>query len=420
MKIFFSITLLFLNIWAVMAQTSKEEMFQTIEKMGGAYYAYSTDIPTQTMAPKGYQPFYISHYGRHGSRYLLSDQDYKWVVDLFVDARDKNALTPLGLNVCNRLTEIWKEAEGHGGDLAPLGERQQRGIAERMYKSYKEVFNEDAKMTARSTVVLRCAMTMDAFCERLKELNPKLKITREASNKYMNYLNFHTEESNLFTSEKGPWREEYRKFEESHTHPDRLIASLFSDKIYVTKKVNPYALMWGFYWIAIDMQNMETPTSFYDLFQKEELFDLWQSFNYRFYVCDSNSAQNNGLMIANAKPLLSNIIESANEVIAKGNTGAAFRFGHDGNLIPLAALLQLKDCDASISEPSEFYKFWSDFKIAPMGGNIQLIFFRKKASNDVLVKFMLNEREILIPIKTDISPYYHWKDVENFCKGILI
>ena len=36
----------------------------------------------------------------------------------------------------------------------------------------------------------------------------------------------------------------------------------------------------------------------------------------------------------------------------------------------------------------------SDFKIVPMAANVQLIFFSKKGSDDILVKFMLNEKEV--------------------------
>lgn len=414
--------LLFLNICSVSAQTTKEEMFATPEKTGSVYYAYPSDeIVAQTPVPKGYEPFYISHYGRHGSRYLISDEDYKWVLDLLEDAYKKDALTPLGVDAYNRLAKVWIEAEGHGGDLSPLGVRQQRGIAERMYKSFPQVFTDNVKMSARSTIIIRCVLSMDAFSERLKELNPTLDIERESSNKYMKYMNYHTEAALSFRAKNGGiWREEYRKFEEGHTKPQRLVSSLFSDSTYITKKVNPFSFMWALYWIASDMQNMETKLSFYDLFEKQELFDLWQCVNYRHYVCDATSAQNGGIMMGNAKPLLKNILDSANEVIKGNGKGATFRFGHDGNLMPLAALLHLEDCYASVSEPSEFYKAWSDFKIVPMAGNVQMIFFKKKNSDDILVKFLLQEKETLIPpIKSDILPYYHWKDVEAYYTSLL-
>ena len=203
-------------------------------------------------APKGYKPFYVSHYGRHGSRYLIGDRDYKWLVDLFEEAHREGALSDLGEDTRQRLLKVWEEAEGHGGDLTPLGIRQHRGIAERMYAAFPEAFKGNPSISARSTVVLRCAMSMVAFGDRLKELNPNLRISYEASHKYMDYLNYHTDESNRFTSSTdGPWAEEYRKFEDVHTNPDRLIASLFKDKRFILKKVNPKEVMWGMYWVRV-------------------------------------------------------------------------------------------------------------------------------------------------------------------------
>lgn len=413
------ITILFLLAWGLscVGQTTREEMYETPEKTGGVYYTYPLPTTSPTPPPPGYEPFYISHYGRHGSRYLISDRDYRWVTDLLQEARDCGALTPLGEDVYRRLCLVWEEAEGRGGDLSPLGERQHRGIAERMYNHYPQVFQGDTEISARSTVVLRCALSMVAFGTRLKELNPRLRITYESSERYMNYLNFHTDESNRFTGKEGPLYEEYRKFEAAQTRPARLINSLFSDKDFVRMRVNPENLMWGLYWIASDMQNMETPVSFYDLFEKEELFDLWQCINYRFYYGNANHAAGKGIVIANVKPLLKNILESAEEVIRRNGKGATLRFGHDGNVIPLAGILRIGNCNVAVSDPYELYKVWSDFKIVPMAGNIQLVFFRK--GQDVLVKFMLNEQEVRIPVKTDRFPFYHWKDVSAYYRGIL-
>lgn len=403
-----------------LAQTSHEEIYADLNKAGGVYYAYPVSQSLNTAPPKGYEPFYISHFGRHGSRYLITDNYYEWVLKLMRHAHDANALTEKGEDVLDRMEQVWMEAEARGGDLSPLGYRQHRGIAERMYAAYPQVFKGNGKISARSTMVMRCAMSMDAFCERLKELNPKLQITHEASNLYMRYLNYHSPESNLFNGPEGPWAEEARKFEEANTSGDRLVSSIFSDKLFVTRNVNPHKFMWGMFWYAVGMQDIETKVSFYDLFEKEELFNLWQSFNYRMYVRCGNCANNHGLMVANARPLLRNIIESADEAISKGDVAATLRFGHDTNLIPLSALLQLKDCDYAESDPYETYKHFADFKISPMAGNIQFVFFRsKKNADDVIVKIMLNERETSIPVKTDIAPFYHWKDVRAFYAGIL-
>ena len=40
-------------------------------------------------------------------------------------------------------------------------------------------------------------------------------------------------------------------------------------------------------------------------------------------------------------------------------------------------------------------------------------------SDDILVKFMHCEKEVTIPVETDIAPFYHWKDVETYYRHLL-
>ena len=398
----------------VSAQTTFEEISADLNKAGGVYLAYPKVEAKQTPAPKGYKPFYVSHYGRHGSRYLLGDRDYLWIIQLMQKADSVNGLTPLGKDVLKRLTLVWQEVQGRAGDLTPLGVRQHQGIAERMTKNFPEVFRGKRSVSARSTVVYRCAMSMAAFGDRLKGLNPQLDISYEMSEKYMSYLNYHTDRSNAFThGEKGPWVEEYRKFEEQQVKPDRLVSTLFSNADFIRCEVNPNNLMWGLYWIAVDMQDIETPVSFYDIFTAREMFDLWQCVNYRFYIGNANPLASKGIVMANAKSLVENIIESADAAIKDHSIAATLRFGHDGNVIPLLALLQIENFDVAVAGPSEVYKYWCDFKATPMASNVQIVFFENK-KGDVLVKILHNEKEVHIPVKTDNWPYYHWNEVRDY------
>jgi hypothetical protein len=401
------------------AQTTREEIFATPEKSGGVNYAYPfRDITSQTPAPEGYKPFYISHFGRHGSRYLTDDKEYKHLLDVFHKADSCKALTVLGKDVLERLKMIWKEAEGHGGELTPLGISQQKNIAERMYLQYPEIFDSKAQISAVSTTVGRCVLSMKILCERLKELNPDLSIKQDSDPRHMEYLNHHTKQAVHFRYSNEQWKDKYKQFEKNHVRPERLIKSLFSDSDYPKENLS---LVWELFSIASNLQNMQTKISLYDLFEKEELFDLWQCKNYSLYVQYANAAENNGMMMENAKPLLKNMIESANQIVETKGNGASFRFGHDGNIIPLAMLMHLQDCYNSVSASSEFYKAWSDFKVAPMAGNIQIIFFRKKDSDDILVKFLHNENEILVPpLKSDVLPYYYWKDAVKYYESLLM
>ncbi|BES61504.1 histidine phosphatase family protein [Dysgonomonas capnocytophagoides] len=405
----------------VSAQTSLQEITETPQKSGGVLYAYPFKGENYTAPPKGYEAFYISHFGRHGSRYLINDDEYKWPLELLESASAARALTPLGEDVLGRLKQVWEEARGRGGDLSPLGVRQHRGIAERMYNSYPQIFDSNLDISARSTLVTRCILSMDAFCERLKELNPGLNISRNASHRHMpDICPPYSPEAETFRSAKDTWREEYRKFEESHIKPERLVNSLFSDKTFITEKVNPSALMKALGEIAGSVQNMEVNVSFYDIFTTEELFDIWQCKNYHNYVVDGPSSKSAGATIRMINPLLKDIMDKADDVIQSKGKGATLRFGHDGNLIPLLALMHVQNCYESISNTTDFYKVWSNFKTVPMASNIQIVFYRKSGSDDILVKFLHNEKEVLItPVKSDIPPFYKWKDVENFYSGLL-
>lgn len=403
-----------------LAQTTFEEMSTDLNKMGGVYLAYPEVTARQTPAPKGYHPFYISHYARHGSRYLLGDGDFELSISLLEEAGQRGCITPLGKDVLDRLRLVFGETKGRGGDLTPLGRRQHQGIAERMVSNFPEVFSGKGRsVSARSTVVYRCAMSMVAFGDRLKGLRPQLDITYEMSDKYMDYLNYHTDKSNRFTNgEKGPWVEEYRKFEAAHVHPDRLAKSLISDSDFIRRRVDSAKLMWALYWIAVDMQDVETRVSFYDIFTPRELFDLWQCVNYRFYIGNANPKMSDGLVMANASTLVENILSTADSAIAHRNMAATLRFGHDGNVIPLLALMQIDGFDVAVDNPSEVYKYWCDFKAAPMAANVQLVFFDNK-QGDILVKVLRNEHEAHIPVATSQWPYYRWSDVRAYYTGRL-
>ncbi len=400
------------------AQTTREEIYADLDKAGGVYLAYPVTESHNTPAPKGYEPFYASHFARHGSRYLISDNDYKWLVDLLSKAQEANALTTLGIDVKQRLDTVWEEARGRGGELTPLGQRQHHDIAQRMYQAYPQIFTDAAEISASSTVVMRCAHSMFAFMEGLKELDPTLQISRESGTRNMDFLNYHSPESGKYTTHEADYYQDYKKFEAEKTQPDRLIASIFSDSLFVRRHVDPKGFMQGMYWLAVDMQNMETPISFYDIFTPDELFDLWEIYNFSFYATNSSYPLADGQHVDNAKNLLRNIVETADQYIAEGKHGATLRFAHDGNIIPLTALMQFPNCAAYETNPYELSKIYSNFKISPMASNVQAIFFKNK-NGDVIVKFMLNEEEVPIPATTDMYPFYRWEDARATLQQIL-
>ena len=242
---------------------------KTPEQMGGVYYAYpiheKTTIKNDSSLftlHSSLTPFYLSHYGRHGSRWLPNERRYTWVIQQF---DDKTNLTPLGKNVRKRLMKIWKNARGNTGQLTPLGAQQHRQIAQRMYRNYPQLFTAEAHLTAHSSTVNRCKTSMENFVAELKTLNPSIHInpiTREEDMAWMSYKS--KEQSNLEHSIRIPLR----------VSPDRFVQSLFKD---TSKVENPTKLLSELHTIASDMQDIPLKVSLYDIFTEEEMRAVYAS-----------------------------------------------------------------------------------------------------------------------------------------------
>lgn len=417
MKKTLSSVLLLIVAVSAFAQSAYDEILENPQKAGGLYYLYPVTTSLNTKAPKGYEPFYISHYGRHGSRYLVSDEEYSTPYVTFKKAEENGALTAKGKDLAKRLEAAWKDARGRSGELTQIGVRQHHDIAQRMYKAFPQVFKGNPAITARSTTVMRCAHSMAAFCEGLKELNPNLDIPRESGRRYMSYMANTTEQASYFNRGDGPAAKRTAEFEKEIVKPERLMTEMFTDSAYAAN-IDARKLMLNLFRIAIDLPNTEAGITIDDIFTPQEIYDLWQFYNYNYYNHMSNPTSANGAVLDNARPLLRNIVESATSMIESGRNGADLRFGHDSCIVPLLGLMKVEGCYGSTDDPYKLHEVYADYKVSPMAVNLQLVFFRNKAG-DVIVKLMHNEREVSIPVATDIAPFYHWKDVKEYFESIL-
>ena len=70
------LTLLTITVWA-QGNSPFDQLKADPRKAYGTDYPYAFTNVQLTKAPSGYTPFYISHYGRHGSRYYWNSFLYK-------------------------------------------------------------------------------------------------------------------------------------------------------------------------------------------------------------------------------------------------------------------------------------------------------------------------------------------------------
>lgn len=414
--------LLFFAFWLIVVGTRAQAVLDIIkEKPAFASCNYDT-YPERTSfrmtpAPEGKIPFYISHYGRHGSRYINRRTGYEIPYKMMVQASAVNELTATGKRVLNEMNRILEDSENRWGDLTTLGRRQHRQIARRMIQRFPEVFADSAFVSARSTTVTRCIMSMEAAMMELTQQNPQLKITMDASKSTQWYMNH--QDPLLRRKKLTP---EAQKAYDAYTADllgnSRLMELLFKNPDIVKELVDES--FFNYYLMKMGLFQLNTPLSddtyLTDLFTTEDLYRMWQIDNALWYLEYGFCPLNGGDYPYSQRHLLRQIIADADSCINLDHPGAQLRFGHDTVLLPLICLLGINGYDLRTSnlEDVEEEGWWCS-NVFPMGGNVQFIFYRRgPRDKDVLFKVLLNEEEARLPIHTDCAPYYHWRDFRRY------
>lgn len=394
-------------------------------QMAGVLHAYpylDSVPPAQTAAPEGYKAFHIEHYGRHGSRYLLSDQDYSVPVKNLEKAEKEGLLTPLGKKTLDFLRKSQKEARGRLGQLTPKGALQHQAIGRRMAQNFPEIFQPGASLTAKSTVVQRCKESMDNALTGITAVSPGLRFEKGSGEEYMWFMNYRDKPALALRDKVN--KEVLDHYRDSVMGSLTFIGRLVTDEKFGAEKVMP-GLLPRLFWVLSASQNLDgQPCLLEEVFGHEDLVKNWNYGNARRFLLGGNSAMTRGRMPYSQRNLLGRIIECADKAIDSGTPGANLRFGHDDVLMPLLVLMELRNFGREINSFEALETSgWNDYDITPMAGNLQLIFYRPEgefSSDDVLVKALINEEEVAMPATPVTGPYYRWNDLKNLYLNKLI
>ena len=366
--------------------------------------AYGTDYPYQvvdykmTAAPKGYTPFYISHYGRHGSRYYWNATLYREVDTLLTRAHKNHQLTPAGEAFYEKYTACSEELRNGVSELSEVGWQQHQKIARKMYNSFPEVFQNGGNILAISSLQGRCVISMAGFCQELVQCNPKIGVVP--------------------TDGQNPIKHNYARnlkprYEQNR---DKLkIDEVLRDKIIERMFTNTEGLPGNLHHISSNMINLYTslPSIGHEgmmegIITDEEIAAEWERDNLGSYSWVFGPQWQ-------TVPVLQDIIRKADAKLDGSNDRIAdLRFGHDTVLGPLTVLMGLNGADIDPEDPFEVkncYQNWETCKAS----NLQLIFYRSKnQGDDILVKCLLNGEEATLPVPTNNFPYYKYSDFRQF------
>ena len=419
MRIRLTLLCLLLFGWMASAQTSREELLSHLELTAGNYANYPVPTGHLTPAPKGYEPLYISHYGRHGARYQTNDKAYKRLREQLDKALEKGLLTEYGKDVRNRVILAAADAKDRAGKLTALGARQHKAIARRMYDNYPGLMSQPLEVYANSSTSRRVIHSMENFCEELQELNPGFSIRMDARDEDKYYLRANKTIVVPDSPRDDELYHELKKFRHKMMEWGPRMLSMFTDPEKVQGFIDPYTFADDMYNVAADMYCLpELRINLDDVFGEDGMIDGFRAYNAAWCLWE-------GLMPGAKKsyyriyPLLQNFLDEADAIIASGGKGLRLRFGHDSVVLPFAFILGFPEATGATDDMENLHNQFAIYRLIPMAANIQLVFYRKAKSRDILVKFLMNENETAIPISTNCYPYYHWSDVQSYYRNMI-
>ena len=370
-------------------------------------------------APEGYKPFYISHYGRHGSRTIHKEAPLLKVMSVIQPAFEEDGLTPLGRQLYDTLMLLKRQTDGNVGMLTRKGVLQHTGIATRMFARFPEVFEGEAYVSCISTVVPRCIMSMSHFAMVLKGLQPELDIRMDCSERYTRWMN--------------------AKDVERINRVDKMVNQAFPlderamlARIFKRTQKNKTGFMDALFRTLATGLNLDQSVSGLHFFTKEELASLWSRYNVHEYMNCSNPAEIGYERMRLFTPLIDSLIVGADRALAAAGKAslsagggyekphaADLRFGHDYPLMTILCFFEPEGLETGLTMDQVNQRF-ATVRWISMASNLQLIFYRRAddagcvSEEDVLVKVLHNESEVKLQGMTPVSgPYYRWSDLRH-------
>ena len=410
-NLFFASALLLLSAVKVSAQATLPRLEEDITRGGGIYHSYEFAEIEDVKAPKGYKPFYISHYGRHGSRYHYT-YDYLGSLDKVLHHADSlDNLTPDGELLLAQVDSIQAEHKDMLGNITYKGQREIKLISQRMSDRFPDVFNsrERNMIDAYSSIVRRCVVIMAVSASELLRCNPTLDVNfRSDDITYREFINLghHNNEARKYY--RPLMFDELKKIDWSG-----VSLKIFKNPSMAMGESFDHAEdLWNYWAICQCMGTVNIDILKY--FTMDQLLRHWQvqsGYWYLMNLCTDVFGDRN---IYGVSGLINDFVTKADAAIAGNNVAATLRYGHDSTLLPFAAALGLKDFSSVHSVNNLPIDYWDNASMIGMCSNVQIVFYRNK-KNDILVKFLYNEKETSIP---DLKPvyggcYYDWEAVRT-------
>ena len=414
-----SITFSALVTVSVQAQTEiAKEIKADINRAAGMFYTRSIDKSYKdTPPPAGKKPFYINHYGCPGAYYLDKHEYYTDTYGIFAKADSLGKLTKLGQDVFRRIRLLCDDAKNRYGELTEKGAQQSRAFVKQLVERFPEMFTPDGYYSVRSIVENRCILTMQEGLLQLSAMQQPLIARSKASQNEKAFLD---PEDKQLTDQRldSLTMARYERFRLLNSDDGRLMGALFNDQNYVISYLDADALSKKLFILASDVQhtNIAGVVTLYDIFTPQEIHRHWRKQNAWHYVNYGGCTLNGGYQAYLQRALLRNMMHMGDSAMKRDTPLMHLRYTHAPVVLSLACLMDLDGYGLHTENLDSLEAYgWANYRIAPLGGSIEMIYYRSEFGDpDVLVKVLLNGHEARLPIESDCAPYYHWKEVKRY------
>lgn len=412
--------------------SAKGLILEKPSRSGGCLHAYEPLDTLFSSTPDGYEPFYISHFGRHGSRFAGSEEDFAVIDELMkYSSRNRSAslkssvdsdstsiaegkrgevnLSQTGEQLLSDLIALKQHSEGRYGQLTQRGAWEHRSICRRMYSHYPEVFSnpERRRVIAVSTNSGRVIASKENFFEQLVSFAPDLEVSDYTAKDTLEYP------AAVLATSGYPMSKEVRRNER---FPDTGESTAQLMKGFDSRRLRSLLFTFGNNDSLLESNDRNTALkqmtalpeagqneliddsifsriqfcgrhyecigdtlvpNFEKYFTAEELYYLWTRETLIWYAhsCACDGADHTRMHYYGAG-ILKTIIEEADSAIAGNSVAANLRFSHDTYLYPLLALMGVEGADYQGPAIGALDRV-IDFTNVCTAGNVQFIFYHK-------------------------------------------
>lgn len=367
--------------------------------------------PDSTAAwPDSLTPVMINHVGRHGARFPTSAKHFTRLAEALESAP---GLTDRGREMLALTRRAIESAEGRWGELDSLGVSEQRGLGERMFTAFPQLFIGH-QVDAVSSYVPRCVASMDAFTGRINELSGGLcQICADSGEEYSPLLRpFTTDSLYLEFTRSKPYQYELEAF--THSEQPIEVAYMMAGQQLTPEQAEEITA--DVYYVVSSLAAMGMEADAMRLFSLEEYNRMWQVDNLRQYLTRTASTIST-VPAEIASDLVRDLIETTDDFIAGSDSATVYlRFGHAETIMPLASLLRLPGCYYLTHYFDTVALHWQSWNVVPMASNVRQILFRSHTGRYYL-RTELNERPVtLIPGCDDL--YVPWERARYYMEVV--